>query len=169
MAHAVGWGIVVSRKVANTMKKLGSAVVCRGGRTARSWTVEPTDVRLSKESLALFFSLNSKGGGVTEVKVRVGVEDFPSILAAMITADRFRMLQELTNALKAEIDRQAEHDKAQVRAIRESVVDAANRAYNAAPVGRDHAERLTHDMVRQLVDELNKADDAPKEEDPSAA
>ncbi len=38
-------------------------------------------------------------------------------------------------------------------------------AFNEAPAGRDHAERLTRDMVQQLVEQLNASD--AKESDDS--
>jgi hypothetical protein len=141
------------------MIKLDSARVSRGGRTSNTWTREPTEVRLYDKALALKFSLRSKGGGITDVLLEVDSVDFSSVLASMLKCDRKKTLQLIASTLKDEIEREAELEQAKVRAIRRSVVEAAERAFREAPEGRDHAERLTRDMVTQLVDQLDKADD----------
>ena len=74
-------------------------------------------------------------------------------------------MQQIPGAtLAAELAKQSDHDKVTVRKARQSVVKAANKAFEDAPEGRDHAERLTRDMVEQLVSDLNKSDDEKAEE-----
>jgi hypothetical protein len=146
------------------MKKLSVAQVYRAGRTARTWNFETSKVQLSSEArFMLRFSLSSKGGGITEVKVTIGSEDFASLLQAMIAADRGRAMVDMSAALAVQVANQSEHDGATIRDARQSVVSAAEKAFSEAPSGRDHAERLTRDVVRQLVEELNSA----KPEQPS--
>src|SRR5262249_55212166 len=144
-----------------------AAEVRRGGRTARSWTFETSNVQLETENgkLRLRFSLSSKGGGITDVKVTIGSADFSALAGALATADRSIAVQAMSATLTAELSKQPEFDLALTRTARQSVVEAAARAFRDAPDGRDHAERLTWDMVRQLVEQLNEADSAESEGD----
>jgi hypothetical protein len=139
---------------------LAAGRVLRSGSTVKGWNPEPTEVKLTSNGLALFFQLKSKGGGITDVKALIGAEDYPSVLASMVSAHRGLMLREMAAILKNELDRQPEVDKATVRAARMSVASAAEHAFRNAPEGRDHAERLTRDMVSQLVSRLNKDEDS---------
>lgn len=152
------------------MKKLKAAVVWRAGRTARSWNHETNKVELDteKELLQFKFSLTSKGGGITDVRLTIGADDFAPLALAMLTADRSRAMQETSAALAAELTKQTEFDAATIRKARESVVEAAEKAYTEAPAGRDHAERLTRDVVRQLVEQLDEQDRADSTEDSAA-
>ena len=58
------------------VKNSRAAGVYRRGRTARSFNHETNKVELGadKECLRLKFSLSSKGGGITDVSVRIGAE-----------------------------------------------------------------------------------------------
>jgi hypothetical protein len=142
--------------------ELADAQVCRSGRTARTWNAETKKVELdpSKEGLRLDFAMQSKGGGVTEVKLTIGPRDFSSIVATMVLADRTVAIREMAAAVAKELENQASHDSAKIRSGRLSVVEAADRACQDAPNGRDHAERLMKEMVIEMVDKLNKEDKA---------
>ena len=148
------------------MTKLAAAEVSRSGRTARTWNFETNKVELEGEGsgLQLRFSLSSKGGGITDVKITIGPEDFGALTLEMTNADRARATREMAAALATEMGKQVEYDKVTIQKARKSVLEAAERAYSEAPEGRDHAERLTRDVVRQLVDQLNKADEAKADE-----
>jgi hypothetical protein len=151
--------------------KLTAAEVRRAGRTAREWNLEASRVELDTDddSLDFQFSLSSKGGGITDVKVSIGLGDFGAVISAMFEANRGRAMHEVAAALATEIAKQPEHDKRLARQARDSVVGAANEAYQSAPTGRDHAERLVLEVVRQHVDQLNKSAESEATEESDAA
>src|SRR5690349_20050399 len=95
--------------------KLSSAQVFRSGRTARTWNDETERVDLDKEkdesAICLTFSLSSKGGGITEVKVVIGADDFAAVVSAMTSADRGRAMREMASMLATEIANQPAYDK----------------------------------------------------------
>jgi hypothetical protein len=142
------------------MAKLGSAQVFRAGRTARSWNHENDKVDLDSrdDSLELLFSLSSKGGGVTEVRVTIGGDDFGTLARGMAQANRSHALHAMAVALANELEKQAEFETAAIRKGRESVLEEAQRAYAEASAGHDHAERLTRDVVEQMIEKLNESD-----------
>jgi hypothetical protein len=142
--------------------KLSAADVSRAGRTARSWNEGTDKVDLDHEEgfLRLKFSLSSKGGGITDILMTIGAADFSALLGAMVSADRGRAMREMSAALAAQIAKQPEHDRVVIRKARKSVLHAARRSFDEAPEGRNHAERLTRDMVHQLVEQLEKADES---------
>ena len=139
------------------MKKLSAASVFRSGRTAQGWNRESADVSVSEDGpFSVRFSLKSKGGGITDVKVTIGSEDFASLLQGMIAAERGRAMLEISGALATQIAKQQDQDGATVRQARQSVVSAAEKAFVEAPPDHNHAERLLRDMVRKLVRKLNE-------------
>jgi hypothetical protein len=143
--------------------KLVAAKVLRSGRTARTWKdeTERVDLDPGREGLRFTFSLASKGGGVTDVRLAVGTNDFRAVLTAMIGTDRGLAMREMAATLAAELVRQREIEIEIIQKGRQSVLEAARSAYMDAPDGRDHAERLTKDMVEALVSNLNAEDRAP--------
>jgi hypothetical protein len=137
--------------------KLTDAKIERSGVTARTWNFETTDVRLETAGAAtcLLFKLKSKGGGVTEVRLTIGPKDFAALAENLVKVDRGAAMGAMAARLAAEIARQGEAERAVARKARESVVEAANEAYQSAPSGRDHAQRLVMEEVRTLVNKLN--------------
>jgi hypothetical protein len=152
------------------MSKLKAASVHRSGRTARTWNFENDKVDLVQRqgTIELKFSLASKGGGVTDVKVAVGPSGFLAMLEAMVDANRRQTMENMAALLAKEIPRQSDYERTIVRDARQSVLQAAQDAYVAAPDGRDHAERLTRDMVEQLINEINERDDLASGESDAA-
>jgi hypothetical protein len=63
---------------------LQHTVIFRSGATAKRHSFETNEcsffVKPEVNSLNIEFKLNSKGGGVTEVRVCIGVQDLPAIL-----------------------------------------------------------------------------------------
>ena len=153
------------------MLKLESAKLYRAGRTARSWSHETDDVKVGtvKEAIRLNFNLNSKGGGITQVQLEVGAQDFAALVSVMLSADRGTATQVIAAALASEIAKQPEYDRQTIRRGRESVRQAAELAYTQAPTGKDHAEKLTSDMVDQLIAQLNSADEPVSANESKAA
>jgi hypothetical protein len=147
------------------MPKLSSSKVYRAGRTARSWNYETDSVSVgtAKSAARLNFNLSSKGGGITEVQLEIGAQDFPAVIRTMLFANRTTTMQAIAAALATELANQSEQDRLIKRRARESVVEAADLAFSQAPAGKDHAERLTRDVVSQLVAQLNAADEPASE------
>ena len=141
-------------------KKLEAAEVSRAGRTARTWNHETDQVELVsvRDAVCLTFSLGSKGGGITDVKLTIGADDFAALASAMASANRGRATREMAATVASEIAKQSDYDTLIVREARESVADAAENAYMEAPQGHDRAEKLLRDMIRELVDKLNESD-----------
>ncbi len=65
-------------------KSLGSTKVWRAGATKTRWQNETSncDFQVNKKTgeLEFYFSIASKGGGITEIKLAVGEEDLPKLL-----------------------------------------------------------------------------------------
>ena len=101
------------------MKKLAAAQVFRSGRTARTWNHETDKVELGTgaNGLEVRFSLSSKGGGITEVQVTIGSEDFAVLTAAMTSADRVSATREMAATLASEMARQTEYEKETIQKV----------------------------------------------------
>jgi hypothetical protein len=140
--------------------KLTSAKIARSGRTAKTWNHENDDVRLVKDAdaLDLRFSLSSKGGGITDVQLAIGADDFPRLLDAMVGVDRKGSVAAMAAIIATETAKHAAYDHVVRRGAREAVVQAAASDFKKAPKDRNLTERLTMEVVRQLVDRLNKSD-----------
>jgi len=153
------------------MQKLRSAKIYRAGRTARTWNYESDDAKIGtvKEAVRVNFNLNSKGGGVTEVQLQIGAQDFAVLVSVMLSADRGAAMQVIAAALAGEVAKQPDFDRQAIRRGRESVREAAELAYSQAPSGKDHAERLTRDVVDQLVAQLDSADEPASDKGSNAA
>ena len=64
--------------------------VMRGGKTAPTWSGFGYNIKVSGVSdparLSIFFEIASKGGGTTQIAVRVKPDSFDEVAAAMIKA-----------------------------------------------------------------------------------
>lgn len=138
-------------------KKLTNAKISRKGQTARYFDTETENVSLEDlwGSLRFEFTIASKGGGRTQVRLEMGSDDFSMLAQSMVNIDRSRAMLVMAETLCMEVGQQPERDMDTERSGRRSVVNAAEQAYKKAPVGRNHAERLTYDMVQQIVSELD--------------
>ena len=149
------------------MTKLNNAKVYRGGQTARGLDeVKQPNVSLYGSILGRIsfdFSLPSKGGGITKVRIEIGPDDFYSLAAAMTEAHREHSMLVMAKTLSRKLAEQPELDQMLMRSGRNSVVKAAKDACKKAPASHNHAERLTHEMVQQLVEQLNEPDEKKAE------
>ncbi|EGU30876.1 MULTISPECIES: hypothetical protein [Vibrio] len=70
--------------------KLKNTSVYRAGATERYWKKESNKCRYeidkSNGSLDIYFSIASKGGGTTDIKVTIGKDDLPSVLNDILDA-----------------------------------------------------------------------------------
>ena len=97
--------------------KMKATKVYRGGHTQKIRRPEAGDVRLDfkasyresgeesfqeRKNLTLDFSMNSKGGGITDVHISIGLEDFAPLIDAMAKVDRGAAL----SAMSAELAKQ---------------------------------------------------------------
>ncbi len=142
------------------MVKLSAAKVFRSGRTVRTWNHEndKVDLGIDSDGLSLRFSLSSKGGGYTDVKVTIGSKDFASLAATMAKVDRGVAVRELSATVAAELTKQVELDAEMIQAARESVAGAAFKEYSDAPDDCDDIQKATWKTVKRLVEKLNEAD-----------
>src|SRR4051794_31127008 len=105
------------------MPKLSAAEVARSGRTVRGWKSETRNVYLgcNNQGFSLRFSLNSKGGGITDVKLTIGPDDFPAIASSMVEANRERAIREMATEIANEMAKQSDHERILVQKARDSV------------------------------------------------
>jgi hypothetical protein len=109
-------------------EKLTNTIVQRAGETASSWTMVgeyfssktifhvagPNDIHYEgKATLSVIVKIPAAGGGVTEVAVNIGQDDFPRILRSIAknvpdTADLFSEC--LTVAIKSQLEAEANDD-----------------------------------------------------------
>src|SRR5437773_2335579 len=104
------------------MKRLTAAAVSRRGQTARTWNSGTNNVQLGadKTNLSLKFSLNSKGGGVTDINLVIGAADFDAIVKNMVSADRENAMRTMAATLALEIENQSAHDRITIQDARKS-------------------------------------------------
>jgi hypothetical protein len=142
------------------MTRLTATTVYRSGQTVNRWNQETEKVKLNTDGnrLELTFCMRSKGGGITDVSVDVGPDDFYALCSEMIRADRNRALKEITSVIANEASKQSDVERMLRLEARESVFEAAENSYLAAPCGSDDVERSARDAVRDIIKNLNASD-----------
>lgn len=140
------------------MPKLKDASVLRAGLTAREWKAETKNVELatSQSRLRMEFEMKSKGGGVTQVQVVIGPQDIPILVDYIVRMDRKTAMEEFSKRLAIEISRQSQHDQELVYEARQSLVDAAEKAYKTAPPAHQATEQFKYQIVKALVENIEK-------------
>lgn len=97
---------------------LRESKVFRGGATANRLSRESTDIRVSgfqtrfdeERALHLWLSLNSKGGGTTDVRIDVAPADFGKLLRQMSETDRQIAMAAMVAELSYQIGQQPDMD-----------------------------------------------------------
>lgn len=136
---------------------LASAEVLRCGETARYMRHENRSVQLwYDEAINLDFSILSKGGGTTEVRVRFGQKDFEAIINAMLNTDRNSTMIAMTRALLDEIEEQPDRDAAIAKSARNEIVEKAYNAWMESSGQQEKVAEIIHDGVKELVDDMNE-------------
>ena len=75
----------------------------RSGETSPHWSHDPYGEKIVTrfDRLDFEFSMPSKGGGVTEVSLRIAPESFAEVARAMLTADEDAAIRAFGEALAA--------------------------------------------------------------------
>jgi hypothetical protein len=153
------------------MPELTDTRVLRGGVTARWLEFETKkcsfEVDKSDKSLDFHFTLASKGGGTTEVLLRVGQGDLPMILdtiaheipkAAAILATSAAAASAMNMALLEEAEKGARDLKAMAKDLRERleiVDDFVTAQYHLAPAGDDESEAAAYKELQEVLNSLH--------------
>jgi hypothetical protein len=95
-----------------TSHLLTDTIVMRGGAKAKDWPYGSTDIVVASRpedadsqprAATLSFTLPSKGGGDTEIEVRVGPQAFPALIAFMAATDKDATLKAIAEELRYQI------------------------------------------------------------------
>lgn len=98
--------------------------------------------------------MDSKGGGVTNVHLNIGAEDFEALLATMVRADRQQAMNALATELARQVAQQPEYDAKTAAAGRDAVRQLAHDKFMAAPSDDDGTERFVATQVKKLIAEI---------------
>jgi tRNA U54 and U55 pseudouridine synthase Pus10 len=142
------------------MRTLKGTIVKRGGETARYWyeTIDSVTINADSE-LRLSFSMPSKGGGRTQIQMRIVPEDFPTILETMSLVNRQAAMESMAAELARQVSTQAERDAKAVRAAtkeaRDEIRRRASQKYVAKMLSGDKdRERTVLNGVKEIISEI---------------
>jgi hypothetical protein len=93
------------------MSWLYNTTVKRGGVTAKYWygTIQSVSISAAAE-MRIRFSMSSKGGGDTQVEMRIEPEDFSTIVETMMLVDRQAAMEAMTVDINRQVATQRERD-----------------------------------------------------------
>ena len=152
------------------MAKLEHTKIYRGGVTAPHLTTETSEcsfhTNISNRALDFRFHLASKGGGTTEVLLRIGLDDLPLILEGIAGAmpesvgtpsdcaalANKKILEQLTEARRVQSD-----EKARASSLVEKlevVEEFVSQKYYEAPAGQDEREAAAKSQLEEVVNSL---------------
>ncbi|WP_353645022.1 hypothetical protein [Mesorhizobium sp. WSM2239] len=134
--------------------------VYRGGITSPYISLETKNISITplEKDLRIAFSIASKGGGTTRVRVDIDRRDFQAMIREMMDVDRSVAMKAVSEELAREIAREPEVEQKAEQRGRQQVKELARDKYLKAPVGADEKEKLISDETANLVDELNSDD-----------
>lgn len=140
-------------------ERLQRARIRRGGRTARQWRNENAPVDLYAHSVEngfdLLFSLASKGGGTTDVRLTIGPEEFSKIIKAMVETDRQAAMSAMAHNLLEQLEAQPALDVKRVKDTRAALLsDAAFKRI----VPNSNVAAIVHDGIKDLIAEAEKSE-----------
>jgi hypothetical protein len=154
------------------MPQLKHSKVYRGGATAPSLSFETSQcsasVGMKTESLELRFAIASKGGGTTEILLRIGKGDFQVLLQEIASKlpENVGVLSEcaaLANKTNLQLLQAARkvHDDEKARAKKlvedlEDVESFVSDKYHEAPVGQDEREEHVRDKLDSVMSSLRE-------------
>jgi hypothetical protein len=139
------------------MPALKGTTVRRGGVTARYWYESISSVSINASSqINIGFSMDSKGGGQTQVQMEIGPEDFPTLLQMMSLVNRQAAMEAMSTELARQVQTQPERNIELARAARAEVHELATTKFMAKPYGEDEQERIVQTEVGKLIAEIEK-------------
>lgn len=146
------------------MKELPGTIVHRGGVTSPRWsgTIRAVTIRAAEAAeLWLGFTMPSKGGGDTEVRVEIKPEGFATLIQQMCAIDRQTTMEAMVAELARQVRAAPERERKVVddarnelkRAVQEK---AARKCLPTRPGQPDTASeaRIVLDGVRKLFAEV---------------
>jgi hypothetical protein len=151
--------------------KLEHTKIYRGGVTAPRITLETNECscNISERALDFRFQLASKGGGTTEVLLRIGLDDLPLILEGIADAmpeksvgtlsdcaalANKKILEQLTEARRVQSDEKARASSLVEKL--EPVLKFVSKKYIEAPAGQDEQEAAAQSQLEEVVDSLRE-------------
>jgi hypothetical protein len=141
------------------MTALKETKVRRGGVTARHWyeTIHTVAATASSE-LRISFSMDSKGGGRTQVQMEIGPQDFPTLLEMMSLVNRDAAMKAMSVEMARQIETQSERDaravEAASRKARTEIQQAAMRKQFSKGFLKNEQERVVHSGVKEIIAEI---------------
>jgi hypothetical protein len=139
------------------MPALKGTTVRRGGVTARRWYESIRTVAVSAASQILItFSMDSKGGGRTQVQMEISPEDFPTLLQMMSVVDRQAAMEAMSIELARQVQTQPSRNAQIATAARAEIQRLATRKFHQKPYGQDERERVVNAGVDELISEIEK-------------
>jgi hypothetical protein len=131
----------------------------RGGITSPYWYESHNQIDLSAaQELRFSFSMSSKGGGYTQVQLEIRPEDFASILEAMSVVDHQAAMEAMSLELSRQIANQPHRDNSTKKAAANSMLELAQKKYNAANFDEDEREKTIVCGVEEIINELQLKD-----------
>ena len=132
----------------------------RAGATARSWTHGTGHVELENskpgDGVRNKFSIDSKGGGTTEIQYTYGAKDYKSHLQMMIRNDRTVAMLAMADTLQEELRASAEREAKIRKAAQDEIVEAAEERWRHADGTDEAIAKIVQDGVESIVAEIRK-------------
>ncbi len=139
------------------MPALKDTAVRRGGVTARHWYETIRSVAISAAAqINIGFSMDSKGGGRTQIQMEIGPEDFPTLLQMMSIVNRQSAMEAMSAELARQVQTQPGRNAEVARIARTELQKLATAKFMAKPHGEDGRERIVHLGITELITELEK-------------
>jgi len=141
------------------MSKLVSAEVKRSGATSKYISFETNSVDLEGRpgGLKIRFDIKSKGGGTTELYVSIGPRDFPTVIKAMVDADRSAAMIEMSKELANQVQDQKKFDKIIENNAYKKIADVSRDKFNASKGDAEDIEYIVFQRVKKISQDLSSS------------
>lgn len=154
------------------MPKLEHSKIFRSGATVPRWNFETShcsvSVNQTNGTLEIRFDLASKGGGTTDVLLRIGENDFPAILREIaskmpssvgILSDCASIANKKNLELLVEARKVHDDEKARAESLiddLEPVEEFVSEKWRDAPVGEDEEEERIKNQIQKVMSVLRE-------------
>lgn len=139
------------------MPALKGTTVRRGGVTARYWyeTIDSVSISAATQ-INIAFTMDSKGGGRTQVQMEIGPEDFPTLVQMMSLVNRQAAMEAMASELAHQVQTQPARNLETASTARAEIRQLAFSKFVTKPSGADQQERIVHTGLSQLISEIEK-------------
>lgn len=129
---------------------LDETTILRSGVTARRWNRERGQVSIGSDKGSVFvtFTIPSKGGGTTELRLEMPAGDFKKIITCMGNADRQAAMEAASEVLVSLVAGQPEIDRLNVKKGRDEVRAAAYKNWENTISGDQLPEQVFKEVAR---------------------